>query len=795
MTCGVGGWGGPLPGDPSNDIVLAAIPAYGGIDLTWSFPSTNPYAVSYIKIYRSATNDSTSALKIAEVSGDRYFDPLPTVTTAYYWIQVISINGTVAALVGPASATSMLAIDDLLAKLSGKIDDGLLATILRTKVDKIPLIELDLADEITARLADNASLAALLASVETDVGGVAAAIVSETTTRITQNSALVSSLDAMAVSVSGNTAAILSEASTRATADSAMAYRLDVLEALGGGGGTDFAAAIEVERLARVAADEALASTLTALIASSITASETTLTAAIADEATARATADTAMASTVSALEAELTTLIGTEIGAAITTERAVRVSAEGALGTRIDTTQASITTLSGTLTGLISSETTARTTADSALASSITTVQTTLDADIASVRTDMTADIAVVDGKAVAIGARWTAVVDVNGMVGGFGVYNDGSTIEAGFNVDTFWVGRATDKIKPFIITDGTVYINEAAIGQLSANAIDTRGLLIRNGAGQVIFGAGATVDPSAFMSVPSGWLNTNAIATAAADATAKADAAQTAAATDATTKANAAQAAAIASSTTGLALKLNNSSASTLSAVLSLDAAAVSGLRIGNLTWNSAGARVSGYGVAITPFGLVGYNPAGDATFSLNAATGSLSLQGDISGSTGNFVGSVSVNGATWSNGATGFFAGMDSGFARLRIGSSLQYLSYDAETGKLDLKLDAITVTPSTVGLSYSAYSNSSFLTSASVAASGGTAPYTYSWSTFQYEANGGSLVRMTGATGRVAGFELHVGDGGSNASGRATCVVTDTNGRVGVANINLSAVSTA
>lgn len=795
MTCGVGGWGGPLPGDPSNDIVLAAIPAYGGIDLTWSFPSTNPYAVSYVKIFRSATNDSTSALKIAEVGGDRYFDPLPTVTTAYYWIQVISINGTAPALIGPASATSMLKIDELLAQLSGRIDAGLLATTLRTPIDRIPLIELDLADEIAARIADNTSLATVLAGLTTDINGVGAAVVSETTTRISQNSALVSSLDALAVTVSGNTAAIISEATARATADGALVTRVEILEAMGGGGGGDFAAAIEVERLARIDADEAVTSSLEALVATRRSETAANLAAAIATESSARVTGDSALATSITALQTTLTTQMGTDIAAAIASERTVRVTAEGALGTRIDTTQASITSLDGTLTGLISSETTARTTADSALASSIATAQATLGSDITSVRTDMTADIAVVDGKATSIGARWTAVVDVNGLVGGFGVYNDGSTIEAGFNVDTFWVGRATDKIKPFIIAGGTVYINEAAIGQLSANAIDTRGLLIRNGAGQVIFGAGATVDPSAFMSVPSGWLNTNAIATAAADATAKADAAQAAAATDATTKANAAQVAAIASSTAGLALKLNSSSASTLSAVLSLDAAAVSGLRIGNLTWNTAGARTSGYGVAITPFGLVGYNPGGTATFSLNAATGNLVMQGDISGSTGTFVGSVSVNGATWGNGATGFFAGMDSGFARLRIGSSLQYLSYDGQTGKLDLKLDAITVTPSTVGLSYSAYSNSSFLTSASVAASGGTAPYTYSWSTFQYEANGGSLVRMTGATGRVAGFELYVGDGGSNASGRATCVVTDANGRVGVANINLSAVSTA
>jgi hypothetical protein len=313
-------------------------------------------------------------------------------------------------------------------------------------------------------------------------------------------------------------------------------------------------------------------------------------------------------------------------------------------------------------------------------------------------------------------------------------------------------------------------VYINEAAIGQLSANAINTNGLTVRNGAGQVILGAGASVDPSAFMAVPSGWLNSNAIATAAADAT---------------TKADAAQAAAIASSVAGLALKLNNSSASTLSAVLSLDATAVSGLRVGNLTWNTAGARVSGYGVAITPFGLVGYSPAGNATFSLNAATGNLTVQGDISGSTGNFVGSISVNGATWSNGATGFFAGMDSGYARLRIGSSVQYMSYDELTGKLELKLDTFTVTPSVSSRTYNQLGYPFVYAPAAISTTvvGGTGTKKYQWSLAVWSVNNiASLVMTSDPTGSVFSFRANIDSASASVDGMATCIVTDENGRV-------------
>ena len=57
-----------------------------------------------------------------------------------------------------------------------------------------------------------------------------------------------------------------------------------------------------------------------------------------------------------------------------------------------------------------------------------------------------------------------------MNGLVGGFGVFNDGTTVEAGFNVNTFWVGSsAGNKRRPFIIEGGVTYIDDAAINRLT--------------------------------------------------------------------------------------------------------------------------------------------------------------------------------------------------------------------------------------------------------------------------------------------------------------------------------------
>jgi hypothetical protein len=513
-TCGIGGWGGPLPGDPSNDIVFTATAAYGGIDLLWSYPTTNPYAVAYTTVFRSSSSSFASATKIAVVGSSYYFDKLTTVSNFFYWIQITSVNGTVLATVGPQAATSKLSIDEIIENLTSKIDSGLLATALRTKIDKIALLDTNLAAETANRLADNTSLTAVLAAVNSDITGVNTLVQSEIAARVSQNSAVVTQLNALATTVNGNTAAIVTEQTARSTAVSALASRVDVLYAASGGGSVTTAsiiAAIDAETTARVDADSALATTLTSLIATNRSQSETALNASIASANSARVTGDTVLASSITSLQTTLNTKIGTDIGAAIQSERTVRVTAEGALGTRIDTLQSSLTTSNISLTALLNTEATTRANADGVLAGQITTAQTTLNGSIASVRTDLTASIGVTNGKVTDIGARYTAVVDVNGLVGGFGIYNNGTTVEAGFNVDTFWVGRTTNKVKPFIISQGVVYINEAAIGKLSANSIDTRGMVIRDATGNIIFGSGATASPASYMSVPSNWLNSN--------------------------------------------------------------------------------------------------------------------------------------------------------------------------------------------------------------------------------------------------------------------------------------------
>lgn len=181
-----------------------------------------------------------------------------------------------------------------------------------------------------------------------------------------------------------------------------------------------------------------------------------------------------------------------TELEDGLTQEASYRVADGVAMGSALNAIQASL----DNVVSILQTEVTARSTADSSLASQITTAQSQLGGNLASAQTTLQTNINTVNGKVTSIGALYTAKVDVNGLIGGFGVYNDGTSVEAGFLVDTFWVGRTTNKVKPFIISGGTVYIDNAMIHALTADKIDTRGLTIKANDGTVILGAGSALD-----------------------------------------------------------------------------------------------------------------------------------------------------------------------------------------------------------------------------------------------------------------------------------------------------------
>lgn len=333
-TCGVGGWGGPVPGDPSNNSVLQATPAFGGIDVTWNLPTTNPHAVAYTLVYRGLVNDFNAAILLKEVAGTFYFDRLEAAVQYFYWIKIVSRNGTIGNLIGPSSAVAKPTIEGMIELLTGEIDNGLLATSLKNQLDQISILNTNLLNEVTNRETGEVTLAQAMAGVSAGVAQANTFILAEIATRTTENSALAESIDGVVVTLGGDIAAVTT--------------------------------------------------TMTATVAVANAASTAAATAAGA--------------------------------AAAVTTT----------------------------------------------------------------------------------VNALYTAKVTVNGLVGGFGLANNGTEVEAGFDVDKFWVGRTSaDKRKPFIIVDGVTYIDIAVIPDASIGNLKIGNYIKSNDFNGVIDAAGSITAP----------------------------------------------------------------------------------------------------------------------------------------------------------------------------------------------------------------------------------------------------------------------------------------------------------
>lgn len=200
-------------------------------------------------------------------------------------------------------------------------------------------------------------------------------------------------------------------------------------------------------------------------------------------ESTIRQDGDSALASQVQVIAAA-----NSANASAIIEERTARVSKDEALTTQYQAVLAATENNAAAITN----ETQARTNADSALATQVNTVQTTLGNQISSVQVSAQTQINTLNGKVTDIGALWTARLSVDGLVGGFGVYNNGQYVEAGFDVDTFWVGRTNEnKRKPFVINNGITYIEDA---------------MIRNAAIDTLKIAGGAVTSMAYGAMPEG-------------------------------------------------------------------------------------------------------------------------------------------------------------------------------------------------------------------------------------------------------------------------------------------------
>lgn len=218
-VCGTGGWNGPLPGDPDNSSVLSAVSDFGGVQLTWTLPSTNSHAVAYTQIYRSISDVFETAIPFTAVSATGYFDrsAADVIRPYYYWIQHVSTYGTTLDPIGPAMAVAKPQIDQVLSALAGKVEGSFLADSLRARIDVISDLENGLTQINSKVTSDNAVFAQELTALRNTMSDALAYVDAQQSLSITDRQALVTSLNTQLAQFSTDMyAAIQDEATTRA---------------------------------------------------------------------------------------------------------------------------------------------------------------------------------------------------------------------------------------------------------------------------------------------------------------------------------------------------------------------------------------------------------------------------------------------------------------------------------------------------------------------------------------------------------------------------------------------------
>lgn len=525
-TCGTGDWTGPLPGDPDNNVTLSAVPAFGGIDVSWTYPSTNPHAVAHVILYRGVTANYAASVKQATVSGNTFYDRITGTAGLryYYWIQIVSVNGTVSAAVGPASAIARTRVEDLMQDLTGQIDSGLLAASLKGEIENISINYDAIIAEVDARMKDNSALSSALGLLNNRVNAVDTFVVNEITQRKDGDNALVQQISILAAANEDNTALISEERTVRVTATDALSQIQLALDAQLNDPMTGLPATrgtLLSDYYTKTKADEAIAAstfTLNTSVFDDITGLEATRSLLTNDYYT-KSNTDSAISKATLSLVSQTnldTTLknytdtsgLNTRLAAytntaALTTNYYTKTDADDAIA-NATVSLASKTSLTEyakndtlkdyTLSADLKNDYLTKTDTTSAISTAATTLQVVgPDGTKAALQQTMTTQYSLNKGYSALYGMKLTN----DGLIGGFGLANDGITVQAGFDVDSFWIGRTnTEKVKPFIIDKGVTYIDSAMISKLKADQIDTTGLQIKDSTGNLIFSSGGNLD-----------------------------------------------------------------------------------------------------------------------------------------------------------------------------------------------------------------------------------------------------------------------------------------------------------
>ena len=428
------------PGDPTlGSSILSARSVWPGIEVSWTYPNINPEGVAHTLLYRSTASNFASAIQIAIVEGGYYFDQDPVVdnTKYYYWIKMISVNGTVGPAIGPASAIKNNAVDYVVDELTGQINNSHLNDELNASIDQISDNTSGLSDLKQEQLFGDAVLSAMWDDLRTALDENENAIFEVRTESIEQDEVLLQTINGMTAGIDGDLAEYGELIQVLVDNDAAQSAKIETLTASmsttndPNGPVINVTAAIATEEAARVYADGennkdivAVAARVTTLEANTDPDNPDSDYASLQQQmiATTKTANDAAEAAGDASEEAGEASEEAQAAAAAAAAAKAAQEATQDEVTQNKKDAQDALTGLSKDF-----------------------------DEDL----TEVTEDLGDLRDETYAL---YTLRLDVNGLVSGFGMYNNGFESSFIVHADTFAVGipnrgAEEDNVYPFII------------------------------------------------------------------------------------------------------------------------------------------------------------------------------------------------------------------------------------------------------------------------------------------------------------------------------------------------------
>jgi len=211
----------PIDNDPPGSTLIPprptgfnAIGSFGYVVLSWDIPGDLYLNHAFTNIYRSETDNFANAKVIGRDTGMMYTDHIREVEEEgvgfYYWITFTSTEDRE----GPPNNTSGTyaeVIPDLgflLDRLSGEIDESVLAKSLNGRIDKIEVLETGIKTETEIRESADLAMARRIDNVSAAANGNASAIQTEQTVRADADAALAQQITTVQSQLGSNIASV-----------------------------------------------------------------------------------------------------------------------------------------------------------------------------------------------------------------------------------------------------------------------------------------------------------------------------------------------------------------------------------------------------------------------------------------------------------------------------------------------------------------------------------------------------------------------------------------------------------